>query len=102
MALNLAGDLAERHDVELVSVRDRIAEPMHGLPLDVPVRTLVDDRCHQLAGVGVAGPCTVRPPDAVEDAQDSTQGQQSLYADLELARYVRSVRDGVLIGMQPA
>ncbi len=39
---NLAADLAERHEVEVVSVVRFRDEPVHALPDNVTVRSLVD------------------------------------------------------------
>ncbi len=102
VVLNLAAELAQRHEVELVSVLRRREVPVHPLPEGVPVRVLFDRRAVAGArGVGRLRGWAHRRPSRLMLPQDARYGQHSLYTDLLLALYVRSVRDGVLVGMQP-
>ncbi|MGH3367627.1 MAG: glycosyltransferase family 4 protein [Nocardioidaceae bacterium] len=102
VALSLAHALAERHDVEIVTLVRRQTEPANPLPPGVPVRTLLDyrhdaepPRTRPWARWASQRPSRLMPPSAARYEFNS------LYSDLRLARYVASVRDGALIGMQP-
>jgi glycosyltransferase involved in cell wall biosynthesis len=89
--------------VELVSAVRFREEPTHRLPAGVTVRTLADLR----PGVQPRGPAGAlrrwarQQPSRVVPADDPRFSQHNRYTDLRLARYLWSVRGGVLIGMQP-
>ncbi len=106
VVLNLAGELSSRHDVELVSVFRRRDAPVHPLPDGVSVRVLFDARrtATPSRNRGVAGWVRAgaqRVPSPLVHRQDGQHRRHNLYADLLLARYIRSVEDGVLVAMQP-
>ena len=99
---NLAEELATRHDVELISVLRRADDPYHRLPDGVKVRMLADVRPsrgrgprEQLKQVAIRRPSRLIPP------AEPHHRFYSLYSDLQLRRYLRSVKDGVVVGMQP-
>lgn len=103
VALNLAGELGRRHDVELVSVLRRVDEPMHTMPSGVAVRTLLDERARapDPDPAGLLPETATKPPSRLILPEDPWYEQHSLDSDTQLLRYLRSVRGGVLIGMQP-
>lgn len=91
---HLAEDLAQRHDVEIVSVARTREEPVHPLPENVPVRSLVDTS----KGAGIRGldkPSKLIPPN---EPHHATYNRAT---DKALKKFFGSVREGALIGMQP-
>lgn len=113
--LNTAAALARRHghDVEIVSVYRRRATPY--LPVDpaVTLRTLTDDapearrsrdadrRAGAVVRRRVENALAARPSRLV-DRDEFRYDNFNLLTDAHLVRYIRSVRDGVLIGTRPA
>lgn len=102
VTLNLARELAARHDVEIVSVLRNREQPVLELPPGVAVRALVDVRPQARRG-GLLGRlqrwALERPSRLIQG--DSRSEQHSLYSDLLLLRYLRTLRADALIGMQP-
>lgn len=94
--VTLARELAARHDVELVTVLRTQDEPARRLPAELPVRVLYDMR----AG-GALHKLSSRFSSRLITAADRRHGRHHPLSDLALWRYLRSVRDGALIGMQP-
>jgi len=92
--INLAGHLAERHDVELVSLARRRAKPFLQLP-ERAAPTTVDD---QRSGGGLLS----RLPSVLVHPYDYAYPKASLRTDLELIRWLRSLRGGVLVTTRPA
>jgi glycosyltransferase involved in cell wall biosynthesis len=103
VVLGLAGDLAQRHDVELVSAVRFREEATHRLPEGVRVRTLADlrPRVQPRGPAGALRRWARQQPSRVVPRDDPRFSQHNRYTDLRLARYLWSVRGGVLIGMQP-
>ena len=93
-ALNLAGHLAERREVEIVSVMRRRDEPFFGFPSGVRVTSL-DDRRGGRRGLLDRIPSVLVHPD------DHVYAACSLKTDVLIARAVRSTGGGVLIGTRP-
>jgi glycosyltransferase involved in cell wall biosynthesis len=101
-AHNLAGYLAERHRVEVISVVRRREQPFFPLPERAKV-TALDDRRPG------ATPLVLRPLRAVlvrrssvlVDRNDLMYPEASLWTDVVLARKLRG-RTGFLIGTRPA
>ncbi|HET6561104.1 MAG TPA: glycosyltransferase [Marmoricola sp.] len=99
VTLALAEELAVRHDVELVSV---FGEPpaIHELPDGVKVAPLVarwDRRVPRMLRSWLADrPSRLVPP------TESRFTDYSAWSDLVLRLYLRSLRDGVVVTMQPA
>lgn len=99
---NLAAELAVRHEVEIVSVLREADEPVHPLPAGVAVRPLTDVRPSRTAGVtGGLRRAAHHQRSRLIPATEPHFAHYSLYSDLQLARYLRSVKEGVLVGMQP-
>jgi len=110
--LSTASALAQRgHDVEVVSVLRRREKLTFPLDERVPVIPLVDEWSvkHGLVPDGprerVRGAWRrVAEPrrSIVGHRGDKRTEEWSLYTDLELVRFLRSVKDGVLVGTRPA
>jgi glycosyltransferase involved in cell wall biosynthesis len=97
--LNVAGRLAERHEVEVVSMFRTRDEPFFAFPPGVTV-TAADDR---RAGAGGAGARLLRRvPGVLLFPGDRTSRKATLWTDLQLVRALWRVRSGVLIGTRPA
>jgi glycosyltransferase involved in cell wall biosynthesis len=96
VTLRLARELSRRHDVELVSLYGG-GEPVHALPEGVPVRVLIDREGRQ----GLWRRCLSRVPSQLMPASEPRYTQYSLYSDLVLRRYLRSVSGGAVVTMQP-
>lgn len=92
--LTLATHLAERHDVEVVSVRRRRDKPLLPFPPGVPIRALDDQR----GGRGLLA----RLPSLLIHPYDYAYPWYSLRTDVELWRWLRSLGPGVLITTRPA
>ena len=98
VSLALARDLARTHDVEIVSLFGG-GTPVHPLPPGVPVTSLI--------GGGASSEGSLlrrrlsRVTTRVVPEGDTRFSQYSLYTDLVLMRYLRSVRGGAVIAMQP-
>lgn len=96
VTLALARELSERHDVELVSVFGG-STPMYALPEGVPVRNLID----RSADEGFWRRRLSRFPSRIIPETEPRYTDYSLYTDLVLARYLRSLRGGAVVTMQP-
>src|SRR5687768_12365684 len=104
--------LAERgHDVEIVSVLRRRRRPTFPPGPAVRIHDLADEYAAKRAPapetpleraaavwrrVGSAAPSVVGHP------LDGRTREWSLFTDVELVRWLRSVRDGVIVGTRPA
>jgi len=95
---NLAGYLAERHDVEIVSILKEAEEPF--FPLDPRVRLrYLDDRLKP--SPNPARLLLSKLPSRLIPAEESAYHRFTLWTDLKLARFIRSVDNGVLIATRP-
>ncbi|MBB2913581.1 glycosyltransferase involved in cell wall biosynthesis [Streptosporangium becharense] len=95
--LNLAGYLARERDVEIVSVVRVAKEPFFPLPPGVRV-SFLDDR------VGRRGPLArllSRFPSMLTPPQENVYKAVSLWTDLRLLGFLRSMRNGVVISTRP-
>ena len=103
-ALNLAGHLVERHEVELITLVRRRDRPAFAIPDGVKV-TALDDRRASAAPAGWRG-CVYRAlsgaPSILVHPADYGFGAASLWTDLMLVRRLRSLRSGVLVTTRPA
>lgn len=95
---NLAGYLAREHDVEIVSALRTSEHPFFDVPPGVRV-TFLDDRTKPAGRI--ARLLSRYPSRFVPDDENAKQ-QFTLWTDLRLITYVRSLRDGVLIATRPA
>ncbi|GII97431.1 glycosyltransferase family 4 protein [Sinosporangium siamense] len=94
---NLAGYLAKDRDVEIVSVLREAEQPFFPVPPGVRISYL-EDRLEPPAGVRrlLAG-----RPSRLIPAEEAAYHRFNMYTDLQLARYIRSLNTGVLIGTRP-
>ena len=106
----IAGELAKRHDVEIVSVyRMRASEPALPVPAGVRLRMLTDLRQPTLDRLATGrGPgarlrtARVEPPEPADLLAATTAIDNfSVLTDVNLLRFLATVRDGVLIGTRP-
>jgi glycosyltransferase involved in cell wall biosynthesis len=96
----LAGELAKRHDVEIVSVyRMRAAAPALPVPAGVRLRTLTDLRA-ATRRTRVQEWLRARRSRLISP-QDYRYENFSLLTDAGLLRFLASARDGALIGTRP-
>lgn len=105
---NLAGELAKRHDVEIVSLHKNREAPAFAVPPGVKVRRLTDrSRSAQAADRAAVGRRRLRVwakrllrlcPSVLIHRADYRYKRFSLHSDMHLWRFIRSVDDGVLVG----
>jgi glycosyltransferase involved in cell wall biosynthesis len=105
----IAGELAKRHDVEIVSVyRMRSSDPALPVPGGVRLRMLTDLRAPTLERLAAGRSpgarirtWAVNRPSRLISPQDYRYDNFSVLTDVNLLRFLSSVRDGVLIGTRP-
>jgi glycosyltransferase involved in cell wall biosynthesis len=95
--MNLAGELAHRHEVEIVSVRRHTAKPFFRHPRDVTV-TVLDDR---VAPAGPVARVLRRIPSLLIHPEDYAYGACSLLTDLGLIRRLRRTHGEIVISTRP-
>ena len=95
----LAAELAERHEVEIVSVFRHRDRPVLGLPADVTLRHLVDVR-EDSPGYDGDHPDLHRPAE-VFPRGDGRWKQYSALTDARIGEYLRGVAADVLVGTRP-
>jgi glycosyltransferase involved in cell wall biosynthesis len=93
-----AGKLAEDHEVEVVSVYRLRNEP--GLELDPRVRLRVLTDLRPASVRRVVGPAVGRSSRLIHP-DDSRYPMFNLLTDAALLRFLKSTRDGVLVGTRP-
>ncbi len=96
VTLALARDLAQWHEVELTSLYGG-GNPVHALPPGVSVRTLIDRNSAQSR----VQRTLAHLPSQVIPGPEPRIKQYSAYTDLVLLRYLRSLRGGAVVTMQP-
>ncbi|MEZ7123947.1 glycosyltransferase family 4 protein [Nonomuraea sp. AD125B] len=95
---NLAGYLAEEHDVEIVSILKEAEEPF--FPIDPRVRfRFLDDRLRPSRNPLRA--LLSKRPSRLIPQEESAYHRFNMWTDLQLARYIRSLDTGVLMGTRP-
>ncbi|MFG2074823.1 glycosyltransferase family 4 protein [Nonomuraea maritima] len=95
---NLASYLADEHDVEIVSILKEAEEPF--FPIDPRVKfRFLDDRLRPRGGPLRA--LLSRRPSRLIPASESAYHRFTLWTDLKLARYIRSLDTGVLMATRP-
>jgi glycosyltransferase involved in cell wall biosynthesis len=109
---NVAGELAKRHDVEIVSLHRNREVPAFAVPPGVKVRRLTDrSRSAQAADRTAVGRRRLRVwakrllrlcPSVLIHRADYRYKRFSLHTDMHLWRFIRSVEDGVLVGTRAA
>jgi glycosyltransferase involved in cell wall biosynthesis len=102
--LNLAGFLAQHHDVELISVQRQHAKPFFPLPPGVRIRVVDDQRPeHDLGGIAGRIRALLRPHPSrlIFPADIRFRGGSSLWTDVMLVRALWDVREGVVMGTRP-
>ena len=96
--MNLAGWLARsRSDVEVVSVRRMRSKPFWPFPDRVPVKALEDKRNPSPVARALG-----KIPSLLIHPDDYAYAGASLWTDIVLVRWLRSLRGGVLISTRPA
>lgn len=96
---NLARALAERHDVEIVSVFRHREEPTLGAPEGVLLRHLVDLR--ENSGGYDGGHPDIDRPATVFPRGDGRHRQYSRLTDTRIAEHLRSLTADVVVGTRP-
>ncbi|WP_433359167.1 glycosyltransferase family 4 protein [Streptosporangium sp. CA-115845] len=96
--LNLAGYLARERDVEIVSVVRAAEEPFFPIPPGVRV-SFLDDR---IGSRSPAARLLSRFPSRMVPRQENIHHAVTLWTDLRLVRFLRSMRGGVVIATRPA
>ncbi|MEV0597325.1 glycosyltransferase family 4 protein [Nonomuraea cavernae] len=95
---NVAGYLAREHDVEIVSVLKEAEEPF--FPVDPRVKfRYLDDRVSP--GLDPMRAMLSKLPSKLIPPDESAYHRFSLWTDLKLARYIRSLDTGVLMATRP-
>jgi glycosyltransferase involved in cell wall biosynthesis len=96
VTLALARDLADRYDVELVSLYGG-GEPVHRLPESIPVRVLIDRK----APPGFLHRRLAAKPTEVMPDKEPRIAQYNRYTDWVLWRYLHTIHGGAVVTMQP-
>src|SRR5688572_4927204 len=93
-----AGQLANDHDVEVVSAYRFADEPALELDPRVRLRTLCDLRPE---AIGRRRKWAAERPSRLIHPEDTRYHRFNVLTDIALLRYLRGVRGGVLIGTRP-
>ncbi|MEA2427512.1 MAG: hypothetical protein QOF37_1140 [Thermoleophilaceae bacterium] len=103
--LNLAGQLAESHEVEVVSVVRWRGKPFIGFPPGVRVSVLEDRRSEALRAKGgrrLVRAVLRRFRGRLLHPADKAAASTTLWTDLLLARRLRRIRSGVIVTTRPS
>jgi glycosyltransferase involved in cell wall biosynthesis len=96
--LTLAGELAERHDVEIVCVRRHRRDPAFPFPPGVPV-TVLDDRTD--GSRSLVRRLLRALPSLLVHPEDYAYGGSTLWSDLQLARMLRATAGDLVVATRP-
>lgn len=94
--LDLAGYLADRFDVEVISLVRRRADPFFPLPPGVRIRALYDQTA------GGRRPALARLPSLLVHEEDGAFAACSALTDLRLLRTLTALPPGILVTTRPA
>jgi glycosyltransferase involved in cell wall biosynthesis len=97
-----AGELAKRHEVEIVSVYRKQDETALPLPPGMKLRSLTDLRRPHIEASTRVRRTLAEQPSRVMSPHDVRYRTFNLLSDVNLLRFLLSVRDGVLVGTRPA
>jgi glycosyltransferase involved in cell wall biosynthesis len=98
-----SGELAALgHDVEIMSVFRRRADTALPVPEGVTLKFLADLRKDVVPDLPPQQRWLAEQPTRLMSSNDFRYPNFNLLTDVRLARYVRSVRDGVLVGTRPS
>ncbi len=98
-----AGELARLgHDVEIMSVFRRRADTALPVPEGVTLKFLADLRKDVVPDLPPQQRLLAEQPTRLMSSNDFRYPNFNLLTDVRLARYIRSVRDGVLVGTRPS
>lgn len=96
-----ASRLADEHDVEIVSVRRRTEDPAFALDKRVQLRALIDER-DDAGEPGAIQRRLSKVPSRIAHPGDNRYPNFNMWSDLALARDIRGMREGVIIGTRPS
>lgn len=101
--LTLAGELAERHEVEVLSIVRRRDEPRFPFPPGVTVSAIDDQRpwARRPLPARAAHAVLSRLPGLLLDRRDRGAQATTLWTDVCLTRRLRGLRGGLLMGTRP-
>ncbi|HYH58616.1 MAG TPA: glycosyltransferase family 4 protein [Thermoleophilaceae bacterium] len=99
--LNLAEHLAQRHDVELISVVRKRDRPLFRVPRGIDL-TVVDDRRRRGRARGFFERGARALPSMLVHPEDWAFNLTTAWSDVQLVRKLRSLDSGVLITTRPA
>ena len=98
-----SGELARLgHDVEIMSLYRRRADTALPVPEGVTLKFLADLRKDVVPDLPPQQRWLAEQPTRLMSSNDFRYPNFNLLTDVRLARYIRSVRDGVLVGTRPS
>jgi glycosyltransferase involved in cell wall biosynthesis len=101
--LNVAGHLAQRYDVELISIARQRDEPFFAFPANVKVRVVDDHRKRRVNSLRDRIRERLRHHDStlVFPADFLLRKPSTLWTDVRLLRTLWTIREGVVMGTRP-
>src|SRR3954452_21310 len=100
-----ASRLADRHEVEIVSVRRRADKAAFALDKRVKLRALIDERSGRGGAAGakrLVRQALGQIPSRIAHPGDNRYSSFSMLSDVVLARDIRRMHEGVIIGTRPS
>jgi glycosyltransferase involved in cell wall biosynthesis len=92
-----AAYLSSDHDVEVVSVQRALIEPGMTVPVGLRLRPLFDGTDRRPIPRNLAALLLYRAPSRLWRVQDSNYRRVSLWTDVVLLRWLRSLREGTIV-----